>query len=52
MQYKKNSFLVNIFFFIEADVKVKTNTLRSYYSKELKQQSQRQKSGAGRDDIY
>ena len=36
----------------KADVKGKINTLRSYYSKELKKQSQSQKSGAGRDDIY
>ena len=49
---KKNSFLDNLFFFIEADVKAKINTLRSYYAKESKQQSQSQKSGAGREDIY
>ena len=49
---KKKSFLFNLFFFIEADAKAKINTLRSYYSKELKQQPQVQKSGAGRDDIY
>ena len=49
---KKNSFLDNLFFFIEENIKAKINTLRNYYSKELKQQSQSQKSGVGRDDIY
>ena len=49
---QKYSFFVNLLFFIKADVKAKTNTLQSYYSKELKQQSQSQKSGAGRDNIY
>ena len=52
MLYQKITVFENFFFFVEGDVKAKINTLRSYYSKELQQQSQSQKGGAGRADIY